>query len=353
MAHATLLFGKREMKGDKTTVPQSEPCYSVRLIRPFLNRLADSPLAANEVVKKVLAMDDEDRLPVRQVLRWLDTAVRVTGDPFLGLRAARAMGRGQADVLEFAAASAGTFGQALRSVLRYIHILNEAADFQLQIRDPLACVELHSRVPLSRAAADFQVATLVRGARTWLGSLEGLEIWFSHPAPKDMSVYEKVFEGARLRFTAPYDAITFDAQRLEAPLKSADPALHAVLRRHAEQLISALPQNDALSPRVRKLLLEMLPSGSSDATRVAGKLGMSRRTLTRHLEREGVTYKELLEKARHQMALQYLEKSNLDPQQIAFMLGYSVTAAFSRAFARWEGKSPTEHRRTYRNSQRD
>ena len=121
----------------------------------------------------------------------------------------------------------------------------------------------------------------------------------------------------------------------------------------ADQLVAALPQNDALSPRVRKLLLELLPTGSSDATRVAAKLGMSRRTLTRHLEREGVTYKELLEKARHQMALQYLEKSSLDPQQIAFMLGYSVTAAFSRAFARWEGKSPTEHRRTYRANQRN
>jgi AraC-like DNA-binding protein len=301
-------------------------------------------------------MGDDERLPVRQVLRWLDAAVKLTGDPNLGLRAARSMGRGAGDVLEFAAASAGTFGQAMRSLLRYIHILNEAADFQLQIREPLACVELHSRVPLSRTSADFQVASIVRGVRAWLGSLEGFEIWFSYPEPKDLkdlSVYQKAFDGARLRFSAPYDAITFDSRLLEAPLRGADPALHAVLRRHADQLVAALPQNDSLSPRVRKLLLEMLPSGSSDATRVAGKLGMSRRTLTRHLEREGVTYKELLEKARHQMALQYLEKSNLDPQQIAFMLGYSVTAAFSRAFARWEGKSPTEHRRSYRASQRN
>jgi AraC-like DNA-binding protein len=165
-----------------------------------------------------------------------------------------------------------------------------------------------------------------------------------------LSVYHETLAGARLRFSAPYDALTFDSALLKAPLRTSDAVLNAVLRRHADQLVSTLPQNDALSPRVRKLLLEMLPSGNSDATRVAAKLGMSRRTLTRHLEREGVTYKELLEKARHQMALQYLEKSNLDPQQIAFVLGYSVTAAFSRAFARWEGKSPTEHRRSHRSS---
>jgi AraC-like DNA-binding protein len=338
------------MKGEKIPTLRNECCYSVRLLRPFLDRLAESGLGQNEMVKRLIALNDEERIPVRQVLRWLDMAVKFTGDPNLGLRAAGDLGRGAGDALEFAAASAANFEEALQLVLRYIRILNEAADFSLQVRDKVASVELHSRIPLTRVPTDFQVAAFVRGVRAWLGSLDTFEIWFSYPEPADLSAYHETLAGARLRFSAPYDALTFDAALLKSPLRTSDAVLNAVLRRHADQLINALPQNDALSPRVRKLLLEMLPSGNSDATRVAAKLGMSRRTLTRHLEREGVTYKELLEKARHQMALQYLEKSNLDPQQIAFILGYSVTAAFSRAFARWEGKSPTEHRRAYRSS---
>jgi AraC-like DNA-binding protein len=338
------------MKGDKTPTLRNECCYSVRLLRPFLERFAEGPMGQNDVIKKAIALDDDERVPVRVVLRWLDVAVKVTGDPNMGLRAAGAMGRGAGDALEFAASSAANFEEAIQLVLRYIRILNEAADFSLQVRDKVASIELHSRVPLTRVPADFQVAVLVRAVRAWLGSLDTFEAWFSYPEPEDLAVYHETLAGARLRFNAPYDALTFDAALLKAPLRASDAVLNAVLRRHADQLISALPQNDALSPRVRKLLLEMLPSGNSDATRVAAKLGMSRRTLTRHLEREGVTYKELLEKARHQMALQYLEKSNLDPQQIAFVLGYSVTAAFSRAFARWEGKSPTEHRRSHRSS---
>lgn len=336
------------MKGDKTPILRNECCYSVLLLRPFLVRLAASSMRSSEVVKRLAALEDDERVPVRQVLRWLDSAVKMTGDEDLGLRAASEMGRGAGDALEFAASSAASFEEAVQLVLRYIRILNEAADFSLQVREKVASIELHSRVPLTRVPADFQVAALVRGVRAWLGSLDTFEIWFSYPEPADLSVYHEVLAGARLRFSAPYDALTFDAALLKSPLRASDAVLNAVLRRHADQLVASLPQNDALSPRVRKLLLEMLPSGNSDATRVAARLGMSRRTLTRHLEREGVTYKELLEKARHQMALQYLEKSNLDPQQIAFILGYSVTAAFSRAFARWEGKSPTEHRRAHR-----
>jgi AraC-like DNA-binding protein len=338
------------MKGNSTPVPLNEPCYSVRLLRPFLNQMAETPLASNEIVQRFINLGDDERVPVRRVIRYLETVVQVTGNPYIGLQAALGLGRGAIDVLEFAARSAATFGEALQLVLRYIRILNEAADFTLEVRESIACVELHSRVPLTVASADFQVGALARGAREWLGSLEDFEIWFSHGEPKDPEPYKQAFGKARLRFNAPYDAMTFDRALLDRPLKSADPALHAVLLRHADQIASTLPQDDALSPRVRKLLLELLPSGNSDATRVAARLGMSRRTLTRHLEREGVTYKELLEKARHQMALQYLEKTNLDPQQIAFLLGYSVTAAFSRAFARWEGKSPTEHRRSHRQS---
>jgi AraC-like DNA-binding protein len=336
------------MKGNSTPVPLNEPCYSVRLLRPFLDLFAQTPLGGTELAQRLINLGDEERVPVRRVIRWLENAVQALGNPYLGLQAVSGLGRGAGDVLEFAARSAATFGEAMQLVLRYIRILNEAAEFSLEVRESIACVELHSRVPLTVVAADFQVGAIARGAREWIGSLEGFEIWFSHAAPQEPERYERVFAPARLRFSAPYDAITFDRALLDTPLPSADPALHKVLLRHADQLASNLPQDDALSPRVRKLLLELLPSGNSDATRVAARLGMSRRTLTRHLEREGVTYKELLEKARHQMALQYLEKTNLDPQQIAFLLGYSVTAAFSRAFARWEGKSPTEHRRSHR-----
>ena len=325
-----------------------EPCFSARLVRPFLDLLIESPLASELVVARLKTLPDDERIPVGKVLRWLHAAEQLTGDTTLGLRAVSKLGRGAGDVLEFAASSAATFGEAMTLVLRYIRILNESAEFVMAVRDTTVCIDLCSKVPLTRPASDFQVGALVKGAQIWLGSIEGFEVWFAHAAPSDLAPYEAIFGAAKLRFGAANDALLFPTALLDHKLTGTDPALNAVLRRHADQLVGALPQNDQLWPRIRDLLLRNLESGDADAESVARKLGMSRRTLTRQLAQEGVSFRELLERARHQMALQYLEKTTLDAQQIAFLLGYTNTTSFARAFSRWRGSTPAEHRKAQR-----
>jgi AraC-like DNA-binding protein len=323
-----------------------EPNYSLRLVYPFVTYLQSLDLPMGALVDQLAKQALDTRIPVRVALRLLDSGVAFTGMPDLGLRAAMALGYGTCDVLQFAAASAPSFGGALDNILRYIRILNESAQFTLDVRGDVAFVELRSSLEINRAASDFQVAVLAKAAKAWLGNLGGFEFWFAHEQPADLAPYRQVFGAARIRFAAPSDAIVFSAAQLSAPMPSADPALHEVLRRHADHLLSLVPETPSLIPRVREVLVELLKTASTDASTVAARLGMSRRTLTRHLEREKVTFSELLEQLRHELALSYLHKTDHDVQQIAFLLGYSLTAAFSRAFRRWEGKSPNEYRRS-------
>jgi len=328
--------------------PTLEPCFSLRLVLPFLKVVGGKKGISEDVIQKLSAMAPDDRLPVSLALRYLDSAVQISGDPDLGLKAVLRVERGGYDVIEYVGRSASNWGEAMELMLRYIRLVNEAAEFSLQVREQRAFVELRSRVPLNRAASDFQAATIALVARRWLGSLDSFEAWFTHAEPQDLSVYRSLFGEAPLHFDAPQDAVSFDRALLDVPMRTADPKLNAVLRRHAEHLISELPEPNWLTGKVRQLLLNLLPAGHSNADYVAARLGMSRRTLTRHLEREGVTYKELLEQARRELAYQYLASHSTDIQQIAFMLGYSETAAFSRAFRRWSGQSPAEYRRTRR-----
>ncbi|MFT3924703.1 MAG: AraC family transcriptional regulator ligand-binding domain-containing protein [Myxococcales bacterium] len=329
-----------------TSYPTLEPCFSLRLVLPFLKVVSGQKGISEGLIAKLSAMAPDDRLPVSRLLRWLDSAVQVSGDPDLGLKAVLRVERGGYDVIEYAGRSASNWGEALELMLRYIRLVNEAADFSLQVRERRAFVELRSRVPLNRAASDFQAATVSVAARAWIGSLDTFEIWLTHAEPRELGVYRRIFGDAPIHFGAAQDAVSFDSALLEVPMKSADPKLNAVLRRHAEHLISELPEPDWLTGKVRQLLLNLLPAGKTNADYVATRLGMSRRTLTRHLEREGVTYKDLLEQARRELAYQYLSSKSADIQQIAFMLGYSETAAFSRAFRRWSGQSPAEYRRS-------
>lgn len=77
---------------------------------------------------------------------------------------------------------------------------------------------------------------------------------------------------------------------------------------------------------------------------VAKALAMSPRSLRRKLDSEGTHYKSVLDQERQQIAQQLLRGSNMKLDELAFHLGYTDSASFSRAFRRWTGCSPGEFR---------
>ena len=67
---------------------------------------------------------------------------------------------------------------------------------------------------------------------------------------------------------------------------------------------------------------------------------LSRQSLSRKLKAEGVTFERVLDELRRRMALHYLLKEKVSVNEVAYLLGFSEPAAFSRAFKRWTGTSP-------------
>ncbi len=96
--------------------------------------------------------------------------------------------------------------------------------------------------------------------------------------------------------------------------------------------------------RVRAKVIEQLPA--ADASSVSKALNMSLRSLQRKLAREGTSFKEILDEARHQLAVRYVKESGLPLREITGRLGFSDPGNFARAFRRWEGVSPNRYRRS-------
>jgi AraC-like DNA-binding protein len=157
-----------------------------------------------------------------------------------------------------------------------------------------------------------------------------------------------VFGGARLCFDAPWNGFVHDAALLDARVPGADPKLHAMLRQHAEHLLSELAQGGGLVEQVRLQLLESLKEGPLSAASVAAGIGVTRRTLTRRLAQHGTTFTALLDDVRRQAATHYLTGSDHTLVDIAFLLGFSESSAFIRAFRRWYGMAPMAYRRAQR-----
>ncbi|NOT70985.1 MAG: helix-turn-helix domain-containing protein, partial [Hyphomicrobium sp.] len=77
---------------------------------------------------------------------------------------------------------------------------------------------------------------------------------------------------------------------------------------------------------------------------VAGKLGLTRRTLQRRLAECGVTFARVVEAAMFARAQGMLADEGLAVTEVAMRLGYQDAAHFSRAFKRWSGVVPSGYR---------
>ena len=78
---------------------------------------------------------------------------------------------------------------------------------------------------------------------------------------------------------------------------------------------------------------------------MARALYMSSRKLQRQLQRAGTTFNTLLNEIRQDLTQKYLREEDNSMTEIAFLLGFSESGAFSRVFKRWMGVSPTKYRK--------
>ena len=95
----------------------------------------------------------------------------------------------------------------------------------------------------------------------------------------------------------------------------------------------------------KKLITERLAVSYPTVGYAAHRIGIPVRTLQRRLRESGLSYSELVEQTRCELACRLLDQPGAKAADVARALGYTDPSSFSRAFRRWTGMSP----RAYRN----
>lgn len=171
------------------------------------------------------------------------------------------------------------------------------------------------------------------------------EILFSRSPPADIQPYAKILK-APLRFDVEQSAVVFERAWLDAPLATADPARLRTLKAKARALEAS--ETGDLVAQVRRVVRRQLLAGTCSMQSVAAELGMHRRTLDRRLQPFEVAFKTLSDEVRYEVSRQLLADTAMPVIAIAQSLHYADPSAFTHAFRRWSGTTPTQWRESAR-----
>lgn len=168
-------------------------------------------------------------------------------------------------------------------------------------------------------------------------------VYFKHASPGDLAAHEAYF-GCPVHYGADRDALEVSEEALAKPNRLGDANVAAFIDTHLEQEIEALSEGQDLASQVREAVANALSSGVPTISAVAGRFGMSGRTLQRRLADDGHTFQLLVDAARRELAERLLKATDYSLAEVAFLTGFSEQSAFTRAFKRWAGQTPRSFR---------
>src|SRR6266508_1953262 len=185
-------------------------------------------------------------------------------------------------------------------------------------------------------------------ARSLRDALQRLEFC---GATKNRKMYEAHFR-CPARFDARRNTIVFRKADLDRPFITHNADLFAAVAPQLEAELAQALASKTISEQVKGVLKRLLAGRRPGIEDVASELHVSSRTLQRRLTEAGVTFQQLMQEARRELARHYLKHSSLELNQTAYLLGYEDAHSFFRAFHGWEGSSPGEWRARHARSPR-
>lgn len=172
------------------------------------------------------------------------------------------------------------------------------------------------------------------------------EVSFKHAPPKKLDDYDEAFHCPVL-FNQAQNYIAYKTEDLNMRTAKADESINRFLLERVEEETQGIEFSaNKIVNDVESLIRDALPSGIPGVEQIGQIMGISRRTLTRRLSENGITFRDLIKKIQEEISKDLLKNSARSVAEIAFETGFSEQSAFSRAFKSWTNQSPVEFRNT-------
>jgi len=299
---------------------------------------ADLPLAPPE--------SPQLRYPLAKIRKLWALCKEVTGDETIGLKTGLYARPGHFYAFGYSWLASSTLLGAMQRLTRYYQLMSTASVV-------ISLTETKDSYALAASFPDKTKAPPKEGIDCGMTAMLALcdivaekeirpiRVELARSPDRHDDVYCEALR-APIRFNADVGAFHFDKAELSAQLPHAAPVIAKATDKIAEQYIELLDPHKVAS-LVRRLLIDLLPSGKVDQELVSSRLNRSASTLQRQLHGEGITYRQVLESTQRNLAQTYLLEQKHSHAQIAYLLGFSEQSNFSRAFKRWTSMTPSQY----------
>ncbi len=321
---------------------------SATKLSAFLNNFDRWEINKEDILEAANITDNlfdspDHRISAETVDQIIKTVVHLTGNENIGLHQGQSLQKGFSNILGYILMNCCLVKEALEKYEKYEAIIDQTGSFHYEVQgDRVLLVSNTKEGPLkaNRQFLEFKIA----GTYTYIKLLTGQapklrEVHFTHSMPEDVSEYEKVF-GCCIKFQEAYNALVLDKDFLQTKILEPNKELLDLFEIKAESMQSELTEEGVYSKRVKKIIQKSMIGSVPSVQYAAKQLGISVRTLQLYLEEEGSSYRKLVSEVRQEAAKRYLMKQDLSIDEIIYILGYSETSTFYKAFKRWTGYTP-------------
>ena len=309
---------------------------------PYLLANGEQP---GKVLRRVglptpMLLDPDAWIPRDLFLALINAVSSATGDPHCGIHIGEMESFVQFDAFGEAIINAPTLRDAIGVACRRTTLIQTGTEIRLSENRRTARLSYSFLGRTEEDPAQYIQGVLVffQKLLALTGQPADVDVSFDHVPSRKSQELERVF-GSRLAFHASENAVVFDRGLLDLPLQSG---------RATRQMLPERPSEEEVVRAVLTNMSDHLAYETPTLETTAAVLGLHTRTLERRLSGWGTPFESLLDELRRTRSLQLIQQGTHNLTDIAFLVGYSDSAHFTRAFRRWTGSPPRDYVRGLR-----
>ncbi len=344
--HPSSSVGATPARNTTASVPSTIGGYTLAIAKALEYSGIDSTRVLKSVgVSPAMTNDPMTRLPFTTLTRLFRACADVTHSPYFGLTVAKFIQISNLHALGYALAASANLMDFCRRLERYFKLVSQTTEIKVvETGDEVA---LHARmlVDLCAETEDAFLGFVVLSIRhLYKVDFSPVRVALTHPMPREGDGPYRALFRCQVDFNQLEPMLVLSKADVSEPLVGACAELAQLNDNLANTYIARLDKDDVVST-VRQKIIEYLPNGDCSRDKVASALCISPTTLQFKLAERETSFHDLMDATRRELATSYVQQARLSITEITFLLGFSDTSNFTRAFKRWEGVSPTQFRK--------